>query len=163
MAKLKKNFKGGLDSLIESSLGITKEDVERSRIEKEEAKAAAEPGEATVVVDTKEIEYLKSKIADLKSELFLWRTGKINPESFAETLKNHGLAYNDKTNEITELSIIFFSECKTQVYTPIPLRVRRSFRRKIRRNLHHRLRQRHLRHAVRRCKFPLRYLLKLPR
>ncbi len=103
MAKLKKNFKGGLDSLIESSLGITKEDVERSRIETEEAKAATESGEATVVVDTKEIEYLKSKIADLKSELFLWRTGKINPESFAETLKNHGLAYNDKTNEITEL------------------------------------------------------------
>ncbi len=103
MAKLKKNFKGGLDSLIESSLGITKEDVERSRMEKEGAKAATESGEATVVVDTKEIEYLKSKIADLKSELYLWRTGKINPESFADTLKNHGLAYNDKTNEITEL------------------------------------------------------------
>lgn len=103
MAKLKKNFKGGLDSLIESSLGITKEDVERSRMEKEEAKAATESGKATVVVDTKEIEYLKSKIADLKSELYLWRTGKINPESFADTLKNHGLAYNDKTNEITEL------------------------------------------------------------
>ena len=103
MAKLKKNFKGGLDSLIESSLGITKEDVERSRMEKEEAKASRESGEATVVVDTKEIEYLKSKIADLKSELYLWRTGKINPESFADTLKNHGLAYNDKTNEITEL------------------------------------------------------------
>ena len=103
MAKLKKNFKGGLDSLIESSLGITKEDVERSRMEKEEAKASTESGEATAVVDTKEIEYLKSKIADLKSELYLWRTGKINPESFADTLKNHGLAYNDKTNEITEL------------------------------------------------------------
>lgn len=103
MAKLKKNFKGGLDSLIESSLGITKEDVERSRMEKEEAKASTESGEATVVVDTKEIEYLKSKIADLKSELYLWRTGKINPESFADTLKNHGLAYNDKTNEIAEL------------------------------------------------------------
>ncbi len=103
MAKLKKNFKGGLDSLIESSLGITKEDVERSRMEKEEAKASTESGEATVVVDTKEIEYLKSKIADLKSELYLWRTGKINPESFADTLKNHGLVYNDKTNEITEL------------------------------------------------------------
>lgn len=103
MAKLKKNFKGGLDSLIESSLGITKEDVERSRMEKEEAKASRESGEATVVVDTKEIEYLKSKIADLKSELYLWRTGKINPESFANTLKYHGLAYNDKTNEITEL------------------------------------------------------------
>lgn len=103
MVKLKKNFKGGLDSLIESSLGITKEDVERSRMEKEEAKASTESGEATVVVDTKEIEYLKSKIADLKSELYLWRTGKINPESFADTLKNHGIAYNDKTNEITEL------------------------------------------------------------
>ncbi|MBR4215353.1 MAG: hypothetical protein IKR94_08540 [Bacteroidales bacterium] len=40
MAKLKKNFKGGLDSLIESSLGITKEDVEKSRMEREQQKNA---------------------------------------------------------------------------------------------------------------------------
>lgn len=101
MAKLKKNFKGGLDSLIESSLGITKEDIERSRMEREEQQNAQQQG-VNVVVDTKEIEYLKYKIADLKSELYLWRTGKITPETFVETLKNHGLAYNSKTNEIEE-------------------------------------------------------------
>ena len=102
MAKLKKNFKGGLDSLIESSLGITKEDIERSRIEREEQQKEQQSTAANVVVDTKEIEYLKYKIADLKSELYLWRTGKITPETFVETLKNHGLVYNSKTNEIEE-------------------------------------------------------------
>ena len=101
MAKLKKNFKGGLDSLIESSLGITKEDIERNRMEQEQ-QATATAG-VTTVVDTKEIEYLKYKIADLKSELYLWRSGKLTVESFAESLKNHGLAYNDKTNEIYEI------------------------------------------------------------
>ncbi|MBR4215352.1 MAG: hypothetical protein IKR94_08535 [Bacteroidales bacterium] len=54
------------------------------------------------MVDTKEIEYLKNKIADLKSELYLWRTGIITVESFNETLKKHGLVYNDKTNEFEE-------------------------------------------------------------
>ena len=102
MAKLKKNFKGGLDSLIESSLGITKEDVERSRIEREQEQQSTSENAPVTVVDTKEIEYLKNKIADLKSELYLWRTGVINPESFIETLKNHGLVYDDKTNEIIE-------------------------------------------------------------
>ena len=101
MAKLKKNFKGGLDSLIESSLGITKEDIERNRMEQEQK--ATESDGVTTVVDTKEIEYLKYKIADLKSELYLWRSGKLTVETFAESLKNHGLAYNDKTNEIEEL------------------------------------------------------------
>lgn len=101
MAKLKKNFKGGLDSLIESSLGITKEDIERNRMEQEHK--ATESDGVTTVVDTKEIEYLKYKIADLKSELYLWRSGKLTVETFAESLKNHGLAYNDKTNEIEEL------------------------------------------------------------
>ena len=101
MAKLKKNFKGGLDSLIETSLGITKEDIERNRMEQEQ-QATATAG-VTTVVDTKEIEYLKYKIADLKSELYLWRSGKLTVESFAESLKNHGLAYNDKTNEIYEI------------------------------------------------------------
>lgn len=104
MAKLKKNFKGGLDSLIESSLGITKEDVEKSRMEREQQKNAetnAAEGVVTVV-DTKEIEYLKNKIADLKSELYLWRTGIITVESFNETLKKYGLVYNDKTNEFEE-------------------------------------------------------------
>ncbi|MBR4215659.1 MAG: hypothetical protein IKR94_10105 [Bacteroidales bacterium] len=101
MAKLKKNFKGGLDSLIESSLGITKEDIERNRMEQEQK--PTEPEGVTTVVDTKEIEYLKYKIADLKSELYLWRSGKLTVETFAESLKNHGLVYNDKTNEIEEL------------------------------------------------------------
>lgn len=102
MAKLKKNFKGGLDSLIESSLGITKEDVERSRMEREQQENTTNETATVTVVDTKEIEYLKYKIADLKSELFLWRTGKITVETFAETLKNHGLVYDETTNEIIE-------------------------------------------------------------
>ncbi|MCQ2973182.1 MAG: hypothetical protein MJ211_00035 [Bacteroidales bacterium] len=98
MAKNKKNFKGGLDNLIETSLGITKEDIVRQRAEKDDNS----DNNSNSLVDSKEIEYLKNKIADLKSELFLWRTGKINPESFIESLKNYGLIYNQESNEIEQ-------------------------------------------------------------
>ncbi len=55
--------------------------------------------------DTK-IAYLKEVIADLRHELFLWRNGTINVQTFNATLHTHGLKYNPENNEIEEFDTI---------------------------------------------------------
>ncbi len=52
--------------------------------------------------DSEKNTYLKNMIADLRKELFLWRNGKINVQSFNATLHSHGLKYNSENNEIEE-------------------------------------------------------------
>ncbi len=169
----KKNFKGGLDSLIENSLGIKKsgrkgemkgnpvdlikpeqseEDddeilskprstqpaptapaqssdtvqqpatVEQPQTDTAEPQTIAvetqptvepqpvtEPATQKTVVninleadadDNTTIAYLKEMIADLRHELFLWRNGEINVQTFNATLHTHGLKYNPENNEI---------------------------------------------------------------
>ena len=60
----------------------------------------------TIMVEANDSEknvYLKNMIADLRKELFLWRNGKLNVQSFNVSLHNHGLKYNSETNEIEEI------------------------------------------------------------
>ena len=56
--------------------------------------------------DDAKIAYLKYVIADLRHELFLWRNGTINVQSFNATLHTHGLKYNPENNEIEEFDTI---------------------------------------------------------
>ncbi len=85
MAK-KKSFKSGLTSIIEESLNVL----------------SSQPD-----VDPKEVSELKEKINRLEQrinllerELYLWRTGRLTPEKFEQSLKEHGLRYNPDTNSI---------------------------------------------------------------
>ncbi len=56
--------------------------------------------------DNSKIAYLKEVIADLRHELFLWRNGTINVQTFNATLHTHGLKYNPENNEIEEFDTI---------------------------------------------------------
>jgi len=56
--------------------------------------------------DSSTIAYLKEVIADLRHELFLWRNGTINVQTFNATLHTHGLKYNPDNNEIEEFDAI---------------------------------------------------------
>lgn len=142
----KKNFKGGLDSLIENSLGMKKkgkrgemkgnpadlikpeqtentavanvepqnEELQNNEPESQttEPTPPSEPDNTNNVAsvdtapeetDTETVSYLKNMIANLRQELFLWRNGKINVQSFNATLHTHGLKYNPSNNEIEEI------------------------------------------------------------
>lgn len=56
--------------------------------------------------DDAKIAYMKEVIADLRHELFLWRNGTINVQTFNATLHTHGLKYNPENNEIEEFDAI---------------------------------------------------------
>jgi len=81
----KKNFKGGLNSLFSSS-----------GLEKNEDKIQEE----FESLDDEKKHWLIIKISRLKEELKLWRTGKIDVETFNKSLEESGLSYNEDTNEI---------------------------------------------------------------
>jgi hypothetical protein len=56
--------------------------------------------------DSTKTAYLKEVIADLRHELFLWRNGTINVQTFNATLHTHGLKYNPENNEIEEFDTV---------------------------------------------------------
>ena len=56
--------------------------------------------------DSTTVAYLKEVIGDLRHELFLWRNGSINVQTFNATLHTHGLKYNPVNNEIEEFDAI---------------------------------------------------------
>ena len=56
--------------------------------------------------DSTKTAYLKEVIADLRHELFLWRNGTINVQSFNASLHTHGLKYNPENNEIEEFDTV---------------------------------------------------------
>ena len=145
----KKTFKGGLDSLIENSLGIkklkgnkkkefkgnpvdlvnTEEQEEKTNNEalnttqqqpsveektenQEQISQPSDVPEKEVAPkvnleqnenDTENITFLKNMIKDLRHELFLWRNGKINVQTFNQSLHVHNLKYNPDNNEIEEM------------------------------------------------------------
>ncbi len=56
--------------------------------------------------DSTKTAYLKEVISDLRHELFLWRNGTINVQTFNATLHTHGLKYNPENNEIEEFDTV---------------------------------------------------------
>jgi len=92
----KKSFIGGLDSLIEDSLGLKKETFTEKTETTEIKTDNNEP-------DAEQIKLLKSKILQLSQELLLWRSGKLTYANFANTLAKYSLKYNSNANEIEEI------------------------------------------------------------
>jgi len=92
----KKSFKQGLGTLIQDTRNKTKEpDLE---VEKHEAPAppVAEPTDDYV-------KWLKIKMQRQEIELKNWRTGKLTPQLFTESLKEHQLQYNPANNSFIKL------------------------------------------------------------
>ena len=83
----KKNFKNGLDILLSSS-GIEKKNKKEDIVEKIKE------------LDDDQKHWLLIKNDRLNKELHYWRTGKLTPETFTESLKRNKLQYNSETNEI---------------------------------------------------------------
>ena len=83
----KKNFKSGLDILL-SSTGMEK--TEEKEDDFQDIKK----------LDDNQKHWLLIKNDRLNKELHYWRTGKLTPETFTESLKKNKLQYNSETNEI---------------------------------------------------------------
>ncbi len=93
MAK-KKNFKKGLNSLLSSSAIVEEMKVEK----KAEEKQSEEKSEFT----NEEKLLLLKRIELRDTELKFWRTGKLTPEKFSESLKKNKLQYDKKNNIINK-------------------------------------------------------------
>ena len=90
----KKNFKGGLGSLIQDSRKESKE--EEERIEQElKAKDKKQLNQLDNAESNDQIKWLLHKIKDYEKELHLWRTGKLTLEKFKKSLENRDLIYNE--------------------------------------------------------------------
>lgn len=91
----RKSFKGGLDNLL-ASAGIKKKIVETKKVETKKELAKVKE----LSVDEKH--WLLIKNENLNKELALWRTGKLSVSEFKESIKKHGLSYNEEINELIE-------------------------------------------------------------
>lgn len=54
-------------------------------------------------ITDEKVKWLIIKLSRYEKELRLWRTGKLTPKIFEETLKKHNLRYDDKSNQITKI------------------------------------------------------------
>jgi len=89
----KKDFKSGLDALLQST--IEKRNQENKKKVKE---AIAEPR----VQNNGKVLKLEKQLELLQKELFYWRTGKLTLENFEESLAKKGLKYDAETNTISK-------------------------------------------------------------
>ena len=87
----KKNFRGGMVNMLEESLqglniGNTTQETPEQKI--------------PTIAD---YDRLKAENEILNRELKLWRTGKLNPNTFLQSLSENNLKYDQTTNQIEEL------------------------------------------------------------
>ena len=93
----KKNFKGGLDGLLASSVEKPVQPV----VVTENTSNTGNVENTEVQTDAPEnIGILFERINLLKSELLLWRTGELTVEKFRDSLKKNGLYYSPEENKI---------------------------------------------------------------
>ena len=92
----KKNFKKGLNSLIESSLDDINELNNNKSEDKNSGKINIED------ISDEKVKWLYIKMNRLEKELKLWRTGDLTVKIFRQTLQNKGLKYNPETNYFEE-------------------------------------------------------------
>ncbi len=84
----KKSFKTGLNDLFKDNFD--------NKEEKNEQPQNIEN------LDDEQIQHLILKIQRYEKELHLWRTGKLTPEKFRNSLENFGLSYDEKKNLIVK-------------------------------------------------------------
>lgn len=85
----KKNFKKGLGSLIQDT---------RKKTKKESNETVTEDKKIEEKKPTSDIEHLEIQIQRMSRELHKWRTGKLTPSLFEDSLKKDNLKYNPVTN-----------------------------------------------------------------
>lgn len=94
----KKDFKKGLNNLIEENIDDINEMFSTKKEEPEIDKKIAEQIDIENVTDDK-LKWMLIKISRLEKELNLWRTGRLTLENFKESLKKSGLRYDKNNNE----------------------------------------------------------------
>jgi hypothetical protein len=126
----KKKFKGGIDSLLQSTinngnnplsktvgLGLYKKDLKEEKTRHKESHSENSDKKEQVIKEAienvfesnindeiiKERDAFALKIELLNQELMFWRTGKLTVEKFHDSLKNKNLVYNTNTNKIEPL------------------------------------------------------------
>ncbi len=89
----KKSFKKGLESLINDTRKTIKEDNKINISDKDKKNKELED----------KIRTLTTKLRIQNDELKMWRTGKLTPQIFEESIKDFKLKYNAETNTFEEL------------------------------------------------------------
>lgn len=102
----KKEFKSGLDSLLEETLKKHGKEMPINT-PKKQAKNQPKISNKTETKDetsqsNQDINILKSRLLAYEEELRLWRSGKLDVQKFEESLKAHKLNYNKQSNQIEE-------------------------------------------------------------
>ena len=92
----KKNFKGGLDGLLSSSV---EKPVQPIVVENSQITENSETSEEVVIIP-ESIGILSERINLMKTELLFWRTGELTPEKFHESLEKNGLYFSENENKI---------------------------------------------------------------
>ncbi len=87
----KKEFKSGLDALLQNTLKKREQTTE-----KKQKDAIAKPNNKT----NKEREDLKNQVVLLEKELFFWRTGHLTLDKFIKSLAEKGLKFDEESNSI---------------------------------------------------------------
>ncbi len=88
----KKTFKSGLDDFFKENI----EDLEQN---KEISKTEIPESINLEDISDDKLKWLLIKIKRYEKELHLWRTGKLNLETFLSSLKAQKLKYNEDTRQ----------------------------------------------------------------
>jgi len=94
----KKNFKKGLDNLIEENIDDINEMFSTKKEQTEIDNNVVEQIDIENITDEK-LKWMLIKISRLEKELRLWRTGRLTLDNFKESLKKSGLRYDKNNNE----------------------------------------------------------------
>ncbi len=97
----KKNFKKGLNILIEENIDDINEMFSTKKKDVEIDKKIVEQIDIEDITDEK-LKWMLIKISRLEKELSLWRSGRLTLENFKESLKKSGLRY-DKNNNVFKI------------------------------------------------------------
>lgn len=87
----KKTFKKGLGSLIQDTRKSIEQDAQQDN-EDNQHKNTEDKDSYTI--------RLMNQVGRLADELHLWRTGQLTVDGFKNSLAEHGLKYNEKSNKI---------------------------------------------------------------
>lgn len=90
----KKDFKSGLDALLQSTLEKRKQEGKKKVKE-----AIAEPR----VQNNGKVLKLEKQLELLQKELYFWRTGKLTLDKFEKSLAEKGLKYDAESNSISKV------------------------------------------------------------
>lgn len=101
----KKNFKSGLDSLLEETIKKQASEVLNKNSNNSETKNTEKTGTESLQEPqpenfTEQLKMVNENMEKLKFELKLWRTGKLTLSLFQKALDEKNLRFDEKLNKI---------------------------------------------------------------